>query len=105
MLAIATFFALILFRGDLQIYKSRKLTMSATKNCFDCKYLVKHDLPDDWLRVGDYDIYCDNENAVFDGHAENLDPDCVEEYPETCGGFEAKDKIATSINSFSLGRG
>ena len=60
-----------------------------TRTCHDCKYLVKHDLPDDWDSVGGYGLYCDNENAVFEGHVEELDPDCVEEYPETCQGFES----------------
>lgn len=60
------------------------------KSCHDCKYLVRQELTDTWLSIGEVDLYCDNENAVFDGLVETLDPDCTEDYPETCQCFEPK---------------
>ena len=64
--------------------------MSKQRSCHDCKYLIEDDVTESWDSVGEKNYFCDNEKAVFDGYAEFLDPDCMEDYPDTCTQFCSK---------------
>jgi hypothetical protein len=55
--------------------------------CFNCKYLGSQPVTDTWLRVGDTDYWCDNEDVIE--VPQTLDPDLMEHYPDTCKKFEA----------------
>ena len=61
--------------------------LARQKTCCDCKFLIKQEITDTWDSVGEANLYCDNEKAIFEGLVEMLDPDCLEDYPETCMGF------------------
>jgi ABC-type Zn uptake system ZnuABC Zn-binding protein ZnuA len=56
-------------------------------NCLNCKYLGSDPVTDTYLRVGDINYWCDNENVIE--VPEDLNPDLMEEYPDACESFEA----------------
>lgn len=57
------------------------------QNCMDCKYLGSQPVTDTWLRVGDADYWCDNEDVIE--VPEDLEPDLMGCYPDMCKKFEA----------------
>lgn len=68
-------------KGDRHMYTSEKVE-NLTSECSQCGELTE-------AESSSYDFFedciiCDD----CDSHVEILDPDCTEDYPETCGGFE-----------------
>jgi len=61
------------------------------RSCYNCKHLLVEDETDTWLRVGEKEYYCNNENIVInpdDLDCGQLDPNRMEYYAEDCPEFE-----------------
>jgi hypothetical protein len=71
-----------------------------TQTCYECKHLGSQPATDTWLRIGDVDYWCDNDDVIE--VPETLDEDFMEGYPEKCKKFEAIAKAEQKNGEIAL---